>query len=187
MHYIASIICTPTENFTIHPQWAGNKRHSHENHKLSLCQTPSTTLGRENCLTRSSLISEMNFLQFANRDLTTASFTKCPKLVLLLLLMMLRESLSSGALCAVRFSFTPHRTVLCACVSSSTTNIKSTTTWAAVESTKSKAGWWCLYPVLAPTTTTNTSARAAHHYFCVVPLALPLLPLQNIPNSELIV
>lgn len=127
MHYIASIICTPTENFTIHPRWAGNKRHSHENHKLSLCQTPSTTLGRENCLTRSSLISEMNFLQFANRDLTTASFTKCPKLVLLLLLMMLRESLSSGALCAVRFSFTPHRTVLCACVSSSTTNIKSTT------------------------------------------------------------
>lgn len=97
-----------------------------ENHNPSLCQTPSTTLGRENCLTRSSLISEMNFLQFANRDLTTASFTKCLKLVLLLLL-MLRESLRSGALCAVRFSFTPHRTLPYACVSSSTTNIKSTT------------------------------------------------------------
>lgn len=86
-------VCRENSTPTISFYWHSD----HEADKYNLLPPLLHTRATQTTLTRPSPISEINFLQFANRDLTTASYAKCPKLVLLVLLVgvLLWESLWS--------------------------------------------------------------------------------------------
>lgn len=86
-------VCRENSTPTISVNWHSD----HEADKFNLFTPLLHTRTTQTTLTRPSPISEINFLQFANRDLTTASYAKCPKLLLLVLLVgvLLWESLWS--------------------------------------------------------------------------------------------